>query len=86
VTVKVETPLTSGDPDAVGADAHLSGACPWCGTFVTLGALCEACGSPTPELDGLGRVPDVPAASAAPSSDADPVPVEVTELEHPPLT
>ena len=83
MTVKVETPLTSGNPDAGDADAHLSGACPWCGTFVRLGALCEACGSPTPELDGLGRVPDVP---AAPAPEPDPAPVDVTELDHPPLT
>jgi len=83
VTVRVETPLT-GNSNAEEAGARLSGACPWCGTFVELGALCEACGSPTPELDGLGRVPDVP---AAPSHETDPAPVDVTEaVEHPPLT
>jgi len=49
--VKVETPELSSD--AAQGDHELSAACPWCGTFVVPGAVCDTCGSPTPVAESL---------------------------------
>ena len=49
--MKVETPALSSD--AGHGDHELSAACPWCGTFVVPGAVCDTCGSPTPVAESL---------------------------------